>query len=174
MVLIYTTEAAIARRLKGRLQIGGTASPFGEQVIDPDLITQIGEQVEARVNAKLKQIYKFPLVSTSHPELASIVEKMAIAELVPVYFSGNDSDQISNYGQLMAAQGGTELEAIASGDVQLDGELPGYSPASVVPNRSISAKRSISATERANAFAQETAFKKGDAVVPLQGEDVRF
>lgn len=174
MTLKYTTETAIARRLRGRLQIGGTPSPFGEQIIEEELITQIGAQVEARVDAKLKQIYVFPLATNSHPELASIVEKFVIADIVPTYFVGNDSDSISNYGQLMLTQAKEELELIATGDVVLDEESPVYAPSSIVPNRTKVTKWASTKAERDAAYLQETRYKKGQATKPIPVDSIQF
>lgn len=172
--MIYTTTQQIAKRLDNRLQLGGNALTFGYVVVDPDLITQIGGQVEARVNAKLRQIYSLPLTSNNHPELASIVEKMAVSELVNVYFSGSDSDSISNFGSLMLEQAQTELMAIASGDVQLVGETPIYAPKSIVPNRTRVLNRESTYTERHAAFNQELNYKKGDRIKQIESDSVRW
>ncbi len=132
--LKYTTINAIARRLEGRLQLGGSQSPFGDKVVDDDLICQVAQQVEAKVDAWLRQIYVLPL-QYPHKEVESVVEKLAIAELIPVHFTGSDSDSISSYGKLMYDEGMKEAKMLGSGDIQLENETLRYAPKSVVPNR---------------------------------------
>lgn len=141
MPLTYTTIDAIALRLKGRLRVGGSPVAFGSTVADPALIEQVGTQVESRVNAQLRQIYKLPLRKTQHPELASIAEKLTIAELVPVYYYGQEPSLDGSFGRLMKDQGEKELTDLGSGDVILEGEIFAQSPHSVVPNYTQAGRR---------------------------------
>lgn len=120
--MAYTTVDAIGRRVRGRLQIGGGApSAFGATLVDDDLLGQILEQVTARIDARLKKIYQFPLLR-SHPELASVSEKLCICELMGVHFTGQEASDDANYGKMMCKQGDAELELIASGELPLEGE----------------------------------------------------
>lgn len=138
MTLQFTTKEAIAARLRGRLQLGGPAATLGGQVVDEDLIYQVGRQIESRVVAALRQIYQLPLRQTTHPELASIVEKLAIAELLPVH---DQAEAATEFARLMYKQGSDELADLASGNVMLEGELGAKAPASVKPTFSRVGKR---------------------------------
>lgn len=127
MALTYTLTSNIQQRLKGRLSIGGAQSPFGQQSVDMDLLDQIGEQVEAKVNAILRQSYVFPLKAAnpaeleSRPLIAAIVEKGVICQLADVhFFSGEDG---SSYGRQMCKDFAAELAAIESGQIRLPGEV---------------------------------------------------
>jgi len=122
MALTYTTTEAIALRLKGRLQLAGTPTPFGNTVADPALIEQVGTQVEARVNGVLRGVYRFPLRSVAHPELSSVVEKLVCCELLPIYYYGMENSTDGGQGRLMCDQGKAELAALASGQTVLLGE----------------------------------------------------
>jgi hypothetical protein len=127
MALLYTTTDAIARRLRGRLQVGGLDLPFQPTNVDDDLIAQIGDQVEAKVNARLRAVYKVPL-SGQHPILAGIVEKLTCGEILATHMmgeeqittGGNPSDR--SYAGFLIRDAQKDLDAIASGDIPLDGE----------------------------------------------------
>lgn len=126
-MLLYTTKEAIANRLRGRLTVGGPSLPFGPTTVDDNLIRQVGEQVEARVNAKLKGVYRLPLIG-SHPVLTSAVEKLILCELLPVHSVEEEQSISSNQGVdrsyvgLVCRQGKAELEEILSGAIALEGE----------------------------------------------------
>lgn len=122
-MLTLTTREAIANRLRGRLSVGGGQLPFGPSTVDDNLIEQVGEQVEARVFAKLRTIYKLPLTAV-HPVLASIVEKLVVCDLMGVHFVGAEGSSADGFGRMMCDQGAKELEAILSGEVKLEGESP--------------------------------------------------
>jgi hypothetical protein len=121
-MLTYTTKTAIANRLRGRLTVGGPAVPFQPTTIDDNLIEQVGEQVEARVNARLGTIYQLPLLQ-SQPLLASIVEKGVICELMGVHFVGQEGTEAGGFGRLMCSQFDQELTALLAGSVTLTGEV---------------------------------------------------
>ena len=148
MALKYTTTEAIALRLQTRLQIGGSPSSFGNSVVDTTLLDQIGVQVESRVDAKLRQRYVLPLTYT-HPQLASIVEKLVICEIIGVHFVGAEVSDDANFGRLMCAQGAKELEAIASGDVALQGETPVAAIPSAPPGYSAVMTRNVARKDAA-------------------------
>ncbi len=126
-MLIYTTTEAIHRRLSGRLSIGGGSAPYGKSSVDEDLLSQLGAQVEAKVEATLRGVYRLPLKAadedntSSRPIVASIVEKGVICELADVhFFQGEDGN---SYGREMCRQFKSELEALASRSFILPGEI---------------------------------------------------
>lgn len=130
MALTYTTIAAVGRRLKGRLGVQSLPGGYGPAVLDDELIDQVGEQVEARINARLRSLYKIPLQS-SHPVLASITEKLIVCELMSSQALGEEQLLVGSNGQargdrsyagVMCAQGAAELDLLLSGQVSLDGE----------------------------------------------------
>ena len=126
MSLIYTDATAIQQRLKGRLSIGGPQSAFGSPSVDEALLEQIGEQVEAKVNAVLRQSYQFPLAAAtelnteSRPLMAAIVEKGIICEISDTHFY--TSEEGNSYGRQMCKDFAAELMAIESGNIRLPGE----------------------------------------------------
>ncbi len=66
MPLQYTTVDAIARRLRGRLEVnksalGGGMGGLAAQQVDLLLIEQLGTQVEVRLDVALAQIYMLPV-----------------------------------------------------------------------------------------------------------------
>jgi hypothetical protein len=147
MSLTYTTKEAIANRLEARLQVGGAAATFGKRVVNDNLIEQVGEQVEARVNARLKAVYTLPL-SGPHPALASVVEKLVICEIIGVYAIeqldtvGRATGDGGGFGSLMCRQGADELEAILSGTIVLEGEttLSGGDSSTLVGSTTVAVK----------------------------------
>lgn len=125
--LKYTTTESIARRLSGRLQVGGGGAPYGKSVVDEHLLEQVGLQIEARVEALLRGIYRLPLAAidptntTARPIVAAIVEKGVICELADVhFFQGEDGN---TYGQSVCRQFKAELDAIATRQFLLPGEV---------------------------------------------------
>lgn len=153
MTLLYTTTDAIARRLRGRLQVGGLDLPFQPTNVDDDLIDQIGSQVEAKVNARLRSIYKLPLSGT-HPLLAGIVEKFVCGEILTTHMmgaeqvAGNGGDR--SYAGFLLREAKEELDAIASGDIPLDGEILSTGEESANSNArnvTLAGKRTVGAAE---------------------------
>jgi hypothetical protein len=130
MSFLFTSKEAIAERLRGRIQVGGPSIALGQVVVNELLIERVITQVEARVLAALRQLYVTPL-RQSHPQLASIVEKLAVAELLPVH---DQAEAAADFARLMYKQGSDELNAIASGDVMLQGEIGAIAPASIKPS----------------------------------------
>jgi hypothetical protein len=126
-MLKYTTTEAIARRLRGRLQIGTVQAPYGATVVVDELLEQVGAQVEAQIDAILREVYKYPLNAEaedntqSRPILAAIVEKGVICELADVHFyQGEDGN---SYGREMCKQYKAALDALRIGNPQLPGEV---------------------------------------------------
>jgi hypothetical protein len=133
----YTSTQAIANRLRGRVAFG-QSSQFGVSQIDPALIDQVGDQVEARVDSSLGQVYQMPLAQP-HLELASVVEKLVICEILGTHFVGQEANPSDGYGRLMCAQGAAELEAIALASPPLTGESAIAAPvAGIAPAGSLS------------------------------------
>ena len=121
--MIYTTTDNITRRLRGRLQVAnGSLIPGATaQQVDPYLIEQIGEQIEAKVNLALSQIYKLPIPLTSIQALKiieSIVEKLIISEIATVHFQQTQTPELggdAGFGAVLRKQAVQELESILSG-----------------------------------------------------------
>lgn len=121
MTLTYTDTDAIERRLKGRLTIGGPQQPYGNQAVDTDLLSQVGAQVEAKINAAIGSVYVLPLKLTAcGPLLASLVEKGVICELADVHFF--TSEEGTSFGSQMCRQFKAELASIVSQEIRLIGE----------------------------------------------------
>ena len=124
-MLLYTTNAKLNTRLKQRLQLGGVASTFGRSVIPEPEVEQIAEQVEARVNMRLKSKYRLPLRLTDADAanaISSIVEKLTICDLIAPYFAGVDPSQEGGYiRDQFCVQGNRELDELI--DSVIDGEI---------------------------------------------------
>ena len=116
MTLQFTSLLAINTRLHQRLQMGGTQAAFGRSVItDPESV-QIAEQVEGRVRMRLKSKYALPLKLTdpdAQKALASIVEKLAICDILCPAFAGVDPSNEGGYiRNEFCMQGEKELEQL--------------------------------------------------------------
>ena len=116
MTLQFTSLLAINTRLHQRLQMGGIQAAFGRSVI-PDLESvQIAEQVEGRVRMRLKSKYALPLKLTdldAQKALASIVEKLAICDILCPAFAGVDPSGVGGYiRNEFCVQGEKELEQL--------------------------------------------------------------
>lgn len=135
MALEFTTTDALLRRLSGRGSVG--SSVFGPAQIDPLLIQQIGEQVEARIKDELGKIYKFPLTRT-HIRLQEIAELGIICELLPTHFIQQQNNPHDNFQVFSCKQFKNLLADIISGELPLDGEL--FIGDSLVPNPKIFSK----------------------------------
>lgn len=119
MALLYTTTEAIERRLAGWANVSQPADSFGVSQIDTDLIEQVAQRVEARANQVLSQRFVMPLVQP-HLELASVVEKLVICELIGQLYAGQTPSESGGYGALMCSQGRQELKELMT--AQLAGE----------------------------------------------------
>lgn len=166
--MLYTTIAAIFNRLEGRLVAEGAESTFGDIAAKTELVEQIAEQVEKQMDLVLGKRYVIPLSVPSNPLLASIAEKLICAELVDVYFSGSDRDSISNYAELMREQGEKELMNLVTKPYYLEDETLATKAIAVV------AKQASSYTERKAGFKAETNYKKGDVIVPVKTDSIKW
>lgn len=108
---VYTTVDALEKRLKGWAEVYGSASAFGASQVNGGLLLQVAEQNEAKVNRILGKRYQLPLVVT-HPELASVVEKLTVCELIGQFYAGQEPSEKGGYGALMCSQGKAELKAL--------------------------------------------------------------
>jgi len=125
MVLTYTTVEAIALRLRGRLSVSASPGNFGPVQVDPQLIDQVGTQVESRINAQLSKVYRLPL-RAAHPILASITEKGVLCELLAVHSVIPDQASggvAASYRDLACRQFDAELQALLARSVELEGEI---------------------------------------------------
>jgi hypothetical protein len=142
MSLTYTTKEAIANRLRGRLTVGGPQMPFAPTTVDDHLIVQVGQQVESRVNAQLKAVYKLPLKTPTNPILASIVEKGVICELMGTHYVGQEANSQDGYGRMMCKQFQEELAEVIGGAIGLEGEISATgSPQLEIGNLTVAGKR---------------------------------
>ncbi len=124
MTLIYTTIEAIARRLRGRLKIPtASLSPLtppnslGQQVVDADLIADIGSQVEQKISMILGQIYVMPL-HNQHPIIAGIVERMVIADIMLTHYQNSVSPELGGdpgFGGIMFHKAQEDLLLLTAG-----------------------------------------------------------
>lgn len=144
MPLRYTTQAAIARRLSNRLELldsGATpafGSSLGSQQVNLELLQQVGEQVEATVDSRLSMAYELPVPADAiqaRAILAGIVEKLIVAEILPVYFesqnSGAQMGSDAGFGSMMRNSASAELEKylVGHGGIPATGTLlPGLAP----------------------------------------------
>lgn len=152
MALTYTTIAAIQNRLSTRLQLSGVGQPYGKTVVSADLLEQLGTQVEAKVNATLRSVYKYPLDAIaatnteSRPILAAIVEKGVICELADVHFF--HTEEGSSYGHEMCQAFADELEALKKRLFRLPGEEWLEVVELTTPNYAKAGKRTETAIEK--------------------------
>lgn len=168
MALTYTTTEAIARRLEGRLQFGGNPLAFGNAVVSDELLAQIGEQIEAKVNLYLQKAYALPL-SLPQPVVSEIVEKLVICELFDTLTIGGEGKEGAAYCENAMAL----LLSISNGEFILNSPQE-TEPRTINQNVSVVEKRAGTATDQAAAFAQETTYTKGSVVVGIDPETVRW
>lgn len=138
MALKYTTQNAISLRLAKRLQVGGTPTTYGKEVLDTALLELIGPQVEAKFEMAIAHLYILPLAVSnlnSQQIVASCVEKMILSEVLPTQFFPEVGRE-GGLRKVMADESKVELEAIASGRLKLDGERIATSAAQGFPSSS--------------------------------------
>lgn len=140
MALIYTSVEAIEKRLQGWAEVNNPPSAFGASQVDSELILQVAEQNEAKVNRVLGKRYQMPLIGT-YPELASVVEKLTICELVGQLYAGQEPSEPGGYGALMCSQGKAEFKALAS--LILPDETPLVNDLSAVTTTVFSGSRKL-------------------------------
>jgi phage gp36-like protein len=134
MAYKYTTDPAILRRLKGRLELIGAA--FGRTAVDPLFVTQLAEQAEARLDGVLKRVYQFPLKSNAHPFLAEYVELRVCCSIIPTYYQGENVSDDRGFGSNCCKEAAAILEDLLNGTIDLDGEtrLPDSNPLPIRPS----------------------------------------
>lgn len=168
MALTYTTTQNIARRLEGRLQFGGNPLSFGNAVVSDDLLDQVGTQIEAKVNMYLQKAYVLPL-TLPQPVVSEIVEKLVICELFDTLTIGGEGKE----GDVYCENAMALLMAIANGELFLNTEQE-IEPRTVDQNVTVVVKRAGTAVDQAAAFAQEITYTKGDVVVGIDPDTVRW
>lgn len=117
MPLTYTTVDAISRRLQGRLHINTNTPTLGGQSVSPELIKQVGEQVEGYINLHLGQVYELPL-QNRHEVLADVAESLVISKLLEVHFQGG------SFAQPASDVGGAAMDLRRNGERMLQLLLP--------------------------------------------------
>ena len=162
VTLTYTNADNIARLLRGRAEVDNVFVS-GSLDIDHDLINQKGQQVEARVNAQLSSLYVLPLSlsdTSTQRLMASIVEKLIVCELLPIYYpdltditSSGGGGQFDRYAANMCKLGQSELQALLSSAITLEGEtLAGGEEAVISKNVTVAGRRTA-LTDRSDAGA---------------------
>lgn len=124
MSLTYATTSQIMLLLQTRLQLLGGATPafgssLGAQQIDPLLIEQCGESIEASIDATLALIYQLPIISVPALKiLRGIFCKLVVAEIVPVHYFATSNPTIggdAGFGAVIRNEGIKELERYTAG-----------------------------------------------------------
>jgi hypothetical protein len=120
----YATTEQVQRLLETRLQVNGAinssfGSAFGAQKINPLLLAESQESIEASVDATLSLIYQLPIVSIEALNiLRSIVCKLVVADIIPIHFFATSNPQIggdSGFGAVVRNEGIKELERYTAG-----------------------------------------------------------
>jgi hypothetical protein len=115
----YATTDQVMRWLQTRLQLTGVvANSFGSTLgagqIDPLLLAEIQESIEASIDATLSLIYQLPIVSVDALViLRSIVCKLTASDLMPAHYFATSNPQIggdSGFGAVVRGEGIKELE----------------------------------------------------------------
>lgn len=116
---IYTDATRINRRLANRLTTGASTA-FGLTQVDPTFLVDVIDQVEARVNGRLRLKFSVPISDTELIKIVrGIVEKYVICEVLPTYFANTEESQEGGFGALMCEQAEDELEQLLSGDIEV-------------------------------------------------------
>jgi len=121
----FTTTDAIARRLRGRLEIQGQMPAFGSNLgasqIDVELLDQVGNQVEADFNAIAKMIYVWPppvSAIAARQIVAGIIERLVISELAQTHFQQSQSPEMggdAGFGAVMRKQAFEQIQKYFGG-----------------------------------------------------------
>ncbi|HEY9826052.1 MAG TPA: hypothetical protein V6D19_11425 [Stenomitos sp.] len=122
MPLLYTTNEAIMRRLKGRIELAGPTA-LGRVPIDAALLAQVAEQAEERLNNVLRKIYQMPLQRPEHPTLAEYVELRSVCALIPVHFQRQNVSDDRGLGEVACKDAEGILKALQSLEILLPGEI---------------------------------------------------
>lgn len=127
MAARFTTDANILKRLTGRVETAGTTGgEFGVRQIDPATVTQIHDQADSRVFNAVSAHYQTPLLNV-HPFLAELTEKLAVCDLLPIYYQGKAASD-DGYLKLICTTARDDLKALMDGEITLPGELPTEEP----------------------------------------------
>jgi hypothetical protein len=118
----YTTLEKITRRLKGRVADPASASLFDSSTYSEDLVIQIVDQVEARIDQTLKSLYTFPLDSSNDSILGEITELGCICQLLPTYQILETTNPSDNFQVFSCKRFDKYLEELASGSLKLNGD----------------------------------------------------
>lgn len=131
----YTTVESIARRLRGRLQIEnqppidaaltnalGYGSVVAGHTVDPQLIVEISELEESKIDLILSQIYVTPLCLTNEITrniLKDLSECLTISSLIQVHFEGTNpvlqASDISQASMDLARKAHYMLQSLTAG-----------------------------------------------------------
>lgn len=130
----YTTVEAIADRLNFILEVTPPTfgSNLGAKQVNPALLQRVGEQVEAKLNAALRQVYQpvpIPsMYSEAHLILAPIVEKHVCSEILIAHFVPATGPQLSGDGGLRSVLRKEAQEETAALFVTHGIYIPGLMP----------------------------------------------
>lgn len=121
--MLYTTIENIQRRLRGRLSVQqqNLIPTATANEVDTELIQQITNQIEAKINLALSQVYLLPIPKNAIAAkkiLESIVEKLIVSEIATVHFQQSQSSELggdAGFGAVLRKQAVEELEAILHG-----------------------------------------------------------
>lgn len=122
-VLKYTTIANIARRLRGRLNVvtdSNSLSNAGGGTVDKQLILQVAQQIESKLDIALGQIYKLPIPQNANVALqiiGAIAEKLIVSEIALTHFKiqvNPETGADMGFGNSLRKQAFEEAEAIFS------------------------------------------------------------
>jgi phage gp36-like protein len=116
----YTTTENIARRLQGRLEL--ISGGFGQREVDTELLDQLHEQAQARLDGVLKRLYTWPLNSSSHPTLAEYIELRVCCSIIPTYYHGQGASNDGGFGDNACKEAEKLLTELTEGAIALDGE----------------------------------------------------
>ena len=124
-VLKYTSIENIARRLRGRLNVNVTKSPglvnAASGTVDTELILQVAEQIETKLELALGQIYEIPIPQTATSALqilSAIAEKLIVSEIALTHFQQQVNPETGadmGFGSALRKQAFEEAEMIFGG-----------------------------------------------------------
>lgn len=143
----YTTTDAIARRLRGRLTTGA-ATAFGVSQIEADLLTQVLDQTEAYIDARLATRYTLPITSSRLLTiLAEITELLVICRVMPIHYANTEESEDGGYGAIACKQGEAMLAKLLDGQLETDQPIESTAP---LPNYSGSRRRTSGKSAQIN------------------------
>lgn len=124
--LKYTSTEAIARRLRGRLNVNitnntGQLVNAASGTVDSLLIEQVAEQVESKIELALGQIYVIPIPQTARTTLqilGAIAEKLIVSEIALTHFKMQVNPETGadmGFGNALRKQAFDDAEMIFAG-----------------------------------------------------------